>query len=73
LQEPQHALGLGEIGNDIGDGSPLGGRERIRQRLDQLLADVAGACRRPSSWPPQMRAHECKRQLPRQELVIGKP
>ena len=73
LQQPQHALGLGEIGDDVGDGAPLRGRERIGQRLDQLFPDMPGALRRPAGGPPQMRAHQRERQLTRQKLVVGKP
>ena len=45
LQQPQHAFGLGEIGDDLGDGARLRGGERVGQR--SRSASCAGArCRR---------------------------
>ena len=73
LQQPQHALGLGEIGDDLGDRTGLRRRERVGQRLDQLFPDVSGAGRRPAGRTPQVRAHQRERELARQELVIGEP
>ena len=61
LQQPQHALGLAEIGDDVGDGAPLRRRERIGQRLDQLLPDMSGARRGPAGRPPQMCPHQRER------------
>ena len=40
LQQPQHAFGLGEIGDDVGDRARLRRRQRIGQRLDQLLPQM---------------------------------
>ncbi len=73
LQEPQHALGLGEIGDDVGDRARLRRRERIGQRLDQLFAQLPGAGRRAAGGTPHVRAHQSERQLTRQEFVIGEP
>ena len=40
LQQPQHAFGLGEIGDDVGDRARLRRGQRIGQGLDQLLAQL---------------------------------
>ena len=74
LQQAQHALGLGEIGDDVGDRARLRGRERVGQRLDQLLAQVPGrrASTRPGR-PPQMGAHQRERELAGEQFVIGEP
>ena len=66
-------VGLAEVGDDLGDGTRLRGRERIGQGLDQFFPDVAGARRRAAGGPPHMRAHQRERQLNRQKLVIGEP
>ena len=50
LQQAQHAFGLGEIGDDLGDRARLRRRERIGQRLDELFAQVPG--RRVSAGRP---------------------
>ena len=57
LQQPQHALGLGKIGHDVGDGARLRRRERVGKRGDELLPQLAGARGRPPGGPAQMRAH----------------
>ena len=49
LQQPQHALGLGEIGDDLVDGALLRGRERIGQGLRSA---VRAAVRRRRSPGP---------------------
>ena len=65
--------GLGEIGDDVGDRARLRRRERVGQRLDQLLAQVPGAGCRAAGRAPQMRAHQGERQLTGEQLVIGEP
>ncbi len=73
LQQPQHALGLGEIGDDVGDRARLRGRQRIGQRRDQLLPQVPVAGGRPAGRAAQMRAHQRERELAGEQLVIGEP
>ena len=52
LQQPQHALRLGEIGGDLGDRASLRRRQRVWQRLDQLFPDMAGAGGRAAGRAP---------------------
>ena len=73
LQQAQHPLGLGEIAGDVLDRARLRGRERVGQRIDQLLAQRAGAGRRAAGRPPQVRAHQRQGELPGEQLVIGEP
>ena len=73
LQQPQHAFGLGEIGDDLGDRARLRARQRIGQRLDQLLAQVPGAGGGAAGGPAQMRAHQRERELAGEQFVIGEP
>ncbi len=73
LQQPQHPLGLGQIGGDVGDRARLRRRERIGQCIDELLAQRAGARRRAAGGAAQVRAHQRQRELPGKQFVIGKP
>ena len=73
LQQPQHALGPGKIGDDFSQGACLRRREGIGQGVDQRFAHMSGALRRPASGSPQVRTHQRERQLARQQLVIGEP
>ena len=73
LQQPQHAFGLGQIGDDVLDRARLRRRERIGQRRDQLFPHVAVAGRRAAGGTPQMGAHQRERELAGQQLVIGEP
>ena len=73
LQQPQHPLGLGQIGGDVGDRARLRCRERVGQRIDEFLAQRAGPGRGAAGGAPQMRAHQRQRELPGKQFVIGKP
>ncbi len=72
LQQPQHALGLGEIGNNLGDGTRLRKRKRIGKGLDQFLSQVSGSGRGAAGRPPHMRAYQCQGQLTCKQLVVSK-
>ena len=43
LQHAEHPFGLGQVGGNVGDGLRLRLRERVGQRIDELLAQRAGA------------------------------
>ena len=73
LQQPQHALGLGKIRDDVGDRAGLGLRERIGQRRDQLLPQLAGTGSCAAGRTAQMRAHERERKLAGEQFVIREP
>jgi hypothetical protein len=71
LQEPQHAVGAGEVGVDLRDRRPLRRRQREGEGREDALA---GAARRlPGAAAAALggRAHQRQRQLSRQQLVIG--
>ncbi len=73
LQQPQHPHRLAQIVRDRGGGLSLRGRQRIGQRVDDLVAQVAVAGVAVARRPPQLRAHQRQRQLTRQQFVEGKP
>ncbi len=73
LQEPQHAFGLGEVVDDLGDGAGLRIGQRIGQGFAERPAQAPVAEGRAACRPAQMSAHECKRKLAGQEFVIGEP
>ncbi len=72
LEQAEHALGLAEIGIDVGDRRALAPGQRERQRRQDLClqAGVVGA--RAPAAAPHMGAHQGERELARQHLVIGK-
>ena len=71
LQESQHALGLGEVVDDLGNGAGLRIGQRIGEGFGQLFAQAPVAGGRAARRPAQMGAHERQRKLTGQELVIG--
>ena len=73
LQQAQHALRASEIGDDVVDRLLLRMGERIRQRLEDARAQTPFAGRAAAGLPPHMRTHQRKRELPSEQLVIGKP
>ena len=73
LQQPQHALRAGEIGDDVVDRLLLRMGERIRQRLQDARAQAALAGRAAAGLPAHMRAHQSERELAGEQFVIGEP
>ena len=73
LQQPQHALRAGEVGDDVVDRLLLRMRERIRQRLQDARAQAAFAGRAAAGLPAHMRAHQRQRELAGEQFVIGEP
>ena len=73
LQQPQHPHRLAQILGDGGNRLALRGRQRIRQRVDDLLAQMAVAGVAVAGRAPQLRADQRQRQLTGEQFVEGKP
>ena len=73
LQQPQHPQRLAQILGDGGHRLALRSRERIRQRVDDLAADMAVAGVAVTGGTAQLRAHQRQRQLTGQQLIEGQP
>ena len=73
LQQPQHAVGRGHVGVDLGDGAGLRGGERERQRRHELRADAAVARDRAAALRLEALAHDGERELAGEQLVEGEP
>ena len=73
MQQPQHALRLRQIGDDVGDRALLRGRQRIGQGGDNARAQNTlggAAAARPRA---HMRAKQRQRELAGQQFVVGEP
>ena len=73
MKQPQHAVRLREIGDDVVDRALLRRRERIGQRGDdpgaqQPLGGAAAAGARA-----HMAAQQCERELAGEQFVVGEP
>ncbi len=73
LQQPQHALRAGEVGDDVVDRLLLRMGERIGQAFEDARAQAAFAGRAAAGLPAHMRAHQRERELAGQQFVIGEP
>ena len=73
LQQPQHPHRLAEICRDRRGGLLLRRRQRIRQRVDDFLAQVAVAGIAVAGRTAQLRADQRQRQLTRQQFIEGQP
>ena len=73
LQQPQHPHRLLQIVGDRGRGLSLRGGQRVGQRVDDLLAQMAVAGMAVAGGPAQLRAHQRQRQLPGEQFVEGEP
>ena len=73
LQQPQHAHRLPQIVGDGGHRLALRSRQRIGQRVDDLLAQMAVAGVAVAGRPAQLRADQRQRQLAGEQFVEGKP
>ena len=73
LQQPQHPHRLAQILGDGGDRLALRGRQRIGQRVDDPVAQMAVAGVAVAGRAAQLRADQRQRQLTGQQFVEGKP
>ena len=73
LQQPQHPHRLLQIVGDGGRGRTLRSRQRVRQRVDDLLAQMAVAGVAVAGRAAQLRADQRQRQLTCQQFVEGEP
>ncbi len=73
LQQPQHADRLAQIVCDRGGRLLLRRRQRIGQRVDDPVAQMAVAGVAVARGPAQLRPHQRQRQLTGQQFVEGKP
>ena len=73
LQQPQHALRAGEVGDDVIDRLLLPMRQRIGQALEDARAQASFAGRAAAGLPAHMRAHQRQRELAGEQFVVGEP
>ena len=73
LQQAQHALRAGKIGDDVVDRLLLRMGQRVRQRLHDVRAQAAFAGRAAAGLPAHVRADQCERELAGKQFVIGEP
>ena len=73
LQQPQHPVRLGEIGDDVGHGAGLRRGQRVGQRFDDALAQPAFRRAAVAGALAHLRANQRQRQLAGEQFVIGKP
>ncbi len=73
LQQPQHALRAGEVGDDVVDGLLLRMGERIGQAFEDARAQAALAGRAAAGLSAHVSAHQRQRELAGEQFVIGEP
>ena len=73
LQQPDHALRLGEIGADVLDRLRLRAGQREGQRVENALRQTAGADLGAAGDRAHARADHQQRELVGEQLVIGEP
>ncbi len=73
VQQPQHAVGLRQVGDDVGDGAVLRRRQRVGERGDDLRAQAPLGGAAAASSLALMAAQERQRELTGEQFVIGKP
>ena len=73
LQQPQHALRLGEVGEDFGKRHLLRAGQRIGERRAQLFDDGAAAGQWAARQSPHPRPDQRQRDLPGQKFIVGEP
>jgi hypothetical protein len=73
LQQPQHPHRLLQILRDRGSSAALRRRQRVRQGVDDPVAQPTVAGMAMAGGAAQLRTHQRQRQLPGQKLVIGEP
>ena len=73
LQQAQHALGLVHIGGDIGQSFLLRTSEGEGQHLGQAGLQGTGARKTAPRRAPSLAAHQCQRELVRQQFIISQP
>ncbi len=73
LQQPQHAVGRGEVGDDLVNRALLGRRQRVGQGLQDACTQAAFARGTAARQAALVGAHQRERELAGKEFVIGKP
>ena len=73
LQQPDHAVRLRQIGDDVVDGAALRRRQRIGQGGDHLGAQQALAGAAAARQLALVRANQRQRELAGEQFVIGEP
>ena len=73
MQQPQHPHRLAQILGDGGRRLALRGRQRVRQGIDDPVAQMAVAGIAIAGRAAELRAHQRQRQLTRQQFVKRKP
>ncbi len=73
MEEPQHALRLRQVGDDVGDRALLRGGERIGQRRNYARARAAFRCTAAPRANAQVGPQQRQRELACQQFVISEP
>ena len=73
VQQPQHAVGLRQIGDDVGDRALLRRRERIGERSDDALAQASLGGAAAAGPYALVSAEKRERQLTGEQFVVSKP
>ena len=73
VQEPQHAMRLRQIGDDVADRALLRRRQRVGQRRDHALAQAPLGGAAMSGPLPHMRAQQGERELAGEQFVVSEP
>ena len=73
VQQPQHAMRLRQIGDDIADRALLRRRQRVGQRRDHAFAQAALGGAAVAGPLPHMRAQQGERELAGEQFVIREP
>ena len=73
VQQPQHALRLRQIGDDVGDRALLRGRERVGQGGEDARAQAAFGGAAAAGARALMGAQKRERELAGEQFVVGEP
>ncbi len=73
VQEPQHAMRLRQVGDDIADRALLRRRQRIGQGGDHALAQAALGGTAVAGPLPHMRSQQGERELAGEQFVVSQP
>ena len=73
VQQPQHAMRLRQIGDDIADRALLRRRQRVGERRDDAFAQAAFGGAAVAGPLPHMRAQQGERELAGEQFVVSQP
>ena len=73
VKQPQHALRLRQIGDDVGDGALLRWRQRVGQGGENARAQAALGGAAAAGAGALMGAKQRERKLPGEQFVVGEP